>query len=351
MIEGSALLDFMMKPSLETNLETFFLLCLSIVVIAIAASDSLLVVLVLSSVFSMIMATLYLLMSAPDVAMTEAAIGACISTAFIIKIIQYAKPENRTWHTKLRFQNIYHFLIMLLVAIIFIYSFMGLEEYGNANNRVNIYLAKDYLANTKNEIGIPSVVAAILASYRGYDTLGETLVIMIAGVIIYFLLANTKKISNEIDDSEVKIERTSLWLTPYTRRILLPIIIILCFYIQVHGEISPGGGFQAGAILASAYIFFYLLNSEKENNYMKLINRLFKLSVLGFSLYLATGIITMLCGGVFLEYDVLSGLVVGQKIGIFTIEIGVGITVFSVMLMIFLIFEQTLKTEILDGRE
>jgi multicomponent Na+:H+ antiporter subunit B len=128
-------------------------------------------------------------------------------------------------------------------------------------------------------------------------------------------------------------------MTDYLRSIILPLSVMMAFYIQVHGEISPGGGFQAGAILASIYIFYYSLMNEQDENYILLIERLFKISCCGFLIYLAVGIYTAILGGYFLEYNFITGNILGQKIGIFFVEIGVGITVFSVLLMIFLILE------------
>ena len=321
----------------EICLENFFLLLLVFVSCAIAVSRSLLKIVILSSMFSMIMAALYLLMAAPDVAMTEAAIGACISTAFIIKSMQ-ATNSNEFKQKLVSLPNIISFFIIIIFGEVMIYAFIDLPEYGQTFSPVNSYLSQYYIQNTPVEIGISSSVAAILGSYRGFDTLGETLVIMVAGIVVYFLMLQEKK---ELDVSIYKqgeiIYQSKIWMTDYIRVILLPISLIFAFYIQVHGEISPGGGFQAGAIIASVYIFFYVANNDHDHDLSNIIKLLFKFSLVGFLIYISMAIFTALMGGYFLQYYAITGSILGHKIGIFIIEIGVGITIFSVMLMIFLL--------------
>ena len=124
-------------------------------------------------------------------------------------------------------------------------------------------------------------------------------------------------------------------------RMLVPYIFMYGLYIQFHGEYSPGGGFQAGVICAAAFIFYGLVYGIPET--MKVISvvaaRL--LASFGVLLYAGVGVVAMLKGGNFLEYSVLAhDPVSGQKIGIIIIELGVGITVFAVMLLIFYMFAE-----------
>lgn len=122
-----------------------------------------------------------------------------------------------------------------------------------------------------------------------------------------------------------------------TTRFLLPFVVLFSFYIQINGETSPGGGFQAGAIFASIFIALDLSNAAPE--YIGQIlkeKRLLSLSATGVGIYLACGIIPMLRGYNFLNYNALHKIdMTGQKIGIITIEMGVGITVASTLLLIY----------------
>jgi multicomponent Na+:H+ antiporter subunit B len=117
---------------------------------------------------------------------------------------------------------------------------------------------------------------------------------------------------------------------------LFPVIALFAFYVQFHGEYGPGGGFQAGVILSVAFIFYALVFGL--DNAEKVIppNLLRILASAGVLMYAGTGVVTMLWGGNFLDYDLLAANpLTGQHIGIMLIELGVGITVSAVMLMIF----------------
>lgn len=123
-------------------------------------------------------------------------------------------------------------------------------------------------------------------------------------------------------------------------KFVIPLILMFAFYVQLHGEYSPGGGFQAGVIFASAFVVHCLIYGFEKTEKVISIDALRILAALGVLLYAGVGVVTILNGGVFLDYDVLSSKdpVAGQKLGILLIELGVGITVFSAMLLIFYIF-------------
>lgn len=121
---------------------------------------------------------------------------------------------------------------------------------------------------------------------------------------------------------------------------LFPVIALFAFYVQFHGDYGPGGGFQAGVILSVAFIFYALVFGLKTIEDVLPPEVLRFLASTGILIYAGTGIATMLMGGNFLDYDLLSSLepTDGQHLGIMLIELGVGITVSSVMLMMFYAF-------------
>lgn len=127
-------------------------------------------------------------------------------------------------------------------------------------------------------------------------------------------------------------------------KLLIPYIILFAFYVQFHGDFGPGGGFQAGVILASAFILYGLVFGLKAAKQVAPPDVIEKLMALGVVVYAGTGVATMLLGGNFLDYDVLDHHVLpgllphGQHLGIFLVELGVGITVTAVMTMIFYAF-------------
>lgn len=119
-------------------------------------------------------------------------------------------------------------------------------------------------------------------------------------------------------------------------KFILSFIIFFAFYIQICGEDSPGGGFQAGAIFASALIVIRFTSSIEYNK-----KHLIQLSGIGVMIYFLTGIVSLFHGKNFLDYNALSiNHIVAQKMGIFIIELGVGITVFSSILFIYTLFDE-----------
>lgn len=122
-------------------------------------------------------------------------------------------------------------------------------------------------------------------------------------------------------------------------KFLIPVIALFAFYVQFHGDFGPGGGFQAGVILSVAFILYALVFGLDTAERVLPPQVLRVLASAGILIYAGTGVATMLKGAHFLDYDVLSAIPVeGQHIGIILIELGVGITVSAVMLLIFFVF-------------
>lgn len=120
---------------------------------------------------------------------------------------------------------------------------------------------------------------------------------------------------------------------------LFPVIALFAFYVQFHGDYGPGGGFQAGVILSVAFILYALVFGLDTAEQVLSPDVLRVLASTGVLLYAGTGVVTMLFGGNFLDYDLLAlNPIEGQHIGIMLIELGIGITVSAIMLMIFFAF-------------
>ena len=127
-------------------------------------------------------------------------------------------------------------------------------------------------------------------------------------------------------------------------KILIPYILLFGLYVQFHGDFGPGGGFQAGVIFASALILYGLVYGLRAVHQVAPPRVVEKLIAFGLLIYGGTGVVCMLLGGNFLDYDMLEHhllpgfLPAGQHLGIFLVELGVGITVTAVMTMIFYAF-------------
>lgn len=122
-------------------------------------------------------------------------------------------------------------------------------------------------------------------------------------------------------------------------KLMIPLILLFALYVQFHGDFGPGGGFQAGVIFGAGIILYGLIFGLEDARKVipeRMVRLLMSAGVL---LYAGVGIASLLAGGNFLDYDVLShDPVHGQHLGILLIELGVGTTVASVMVVIFFAF-------------
>ncbi|KAA6187683.1 Na(+)/H(+) antiporter subunit B [Thiohalocapsa marina] len=122
-------------------------------------------------------------------------------------------------------------------------------------------------------------------------------------------------------------------------KLLIPYILLFALYVQFHGDFGPGGGFQAGVIFAAGIILYALVNGFEQAVRLVSPRILPPIAAFGVLLYGGVGVVSMLRGGAFLDYNLLAhDPVHGQHYGILLIELGVGITVASIMLTIFYAF-------------
>ncbi len=122
-------------------------------------------------------------------------------------------------------------------------------------------------------------------------------------------------------------------------KLLMPFILLFALYVQFHGDYGPGGGFQAGVIFASAFILYALIFGVKDAGAV-LPRGILRFGIaMGVLLYAGVGVFNLLVGGNFLDYNVMAkDPSHGQHLGIWLVELGVGVTVASVMVTIFFTF-------------
>ncbi len=129
-------------------------------------------------------------------------------------------------------------------------------------------------------------------------------------------------------------------------KLLIPFILLFALYVQFHGDFGPGGGFQAGVILAAAVIFYGLIFGLAEARKLVPEPLVESMMAIGVLIYGGVGIAGMLLGGHYLDYFVLDpNPVLGQHRGIFWVEVGVAVTVSGVMLKIFYMFADRGKVD------
>lgn len=122
-------------------------------------------------------------------------------------------------------------------------------------------------------------------------------------------------------------------------KLLIPFIVLFGFYVQFHGEVSPGGGFQSGVVFAASIILYGLIFGLRAAQKVYPRGLAIRLSALGLLIYCGVGAATIVAGGELLNYSSLShDAIHGQHLGIFLIELGVCITVTNVMILIYYLF-------------
>lgn len=167
------------------------LLLLSFLVIcAIAAikTKDLLGSIILLTIYSLIMAIVWTRLNSVDVAFTEASVGAGITTVLLIAALSNLKREEDSHHKHSFFSSLSSLVIVVLVSAALLYGTIDMPDFGDPIAPANTHVAPRYIESSTYETGVINFVTAILAAYRGYDTLGETTVIFTAGLCVTMLL-------------------------------------------------------------------------------------------------------------------------------------------------------------------
>jgi multicomponent Na+:H+ antiporter subunit B len=288
-------------------------------------------VVMLASVFSLVSAALFVNLDAVDVAFTEAAVGAGISTILMLGTVAITArreaPSTRPRALPLT--------VVFLTGLALVYGTLDMPRFGDPAAPAQVHVAPKYIEDTAGEIGIPNIVTAVLASYRGFDTLGEVTVIFTAGIGVLLLLAATIR---DPQGAGVRAMHHHLVLRVVTKVLIGP-ILLFALYVQFHGDYGPGGGFQAGIIFAAAFIIYALvfgLETARRAVPGRIVRLLLAAGVL---LYGGVGVVSFVFGRNYLNYSVLGpDMITGQHIGILLIEFGVGMTVAAVMVSTFYAF-------------
>jgi multicomponent Na+:H+ antiporter subunit B len=162
---------------------------LAAVTIAIVRQRNLFSVVILASVYSFLMASLLIVLDAVDVAMTEASVGAGVSTVLLLATLHLIRStEMRSIRT-----NLLPLSISVGTGAVLVWGTLALPPFGTPDAVIHKHVAPRYIADSIKETGVPNVVTSVLADYRGYDTLGETTVIFTAGIGVLLLLHRARR--------------------------------------------------------------------------------------------------------------------------------------------------------------
>jgi multicomponent Na+:H+ antiporter subunit B len=285
-------------------------------------------VVMLFGVYSLLTAILFMDLDAVDVAFTEAAVGAGVTTVLLLSSLRL----TRRWEAPPRHNPLVSLLVVGVTGAALVYATLDAPLLGDPSAPVHKHVAPHYLQLAAEEVGMPNIVTAVLASYRGYDTFGETLVIFTAGLAVLLLLGFPEARKSRVASSAIGDQV----VLKVVVKLLIPLILLYALYVQFHGDFGAGGGFQAGVIFATGLILYDMVFGGAVARGVIPASWLPRLAALGVLIYGGVGLISMLAGKPFLDYSALStDPVRGQHLGVLLVELGVGITVFSIVLSIF----------------
>lgn len=257
-------------------------------------------------------------------------------------------------------------LTVCLCGALLFYGATDFPVWGDPASPASTHVSPFYMKNAMADTSVPNVVTAVLADYRGYDTLGETTVIFTAAIVCFFLLRFTRQVEpperlyrhvptgitlrisqgGKLPQESEAFERIdSLWsphdlIIKTTCRLIIPFIQLFALYVIAHGHHSPGGGFQGGVILGAAIILF-ALSHDLRSTLLKMSEKMSAFfCATGVFIYAGTGAICLLLGANFLDYSALAPVfgvdpVTARSHGILVVEIGVAITVMAAMIWIY----------------
>lgn len=175
---------------ISVAIDITLLLFLLIMAIAILKVHHLLAVAMLFGLYSLLVAGLFMVLDAPDVAFTEAAVGTGIATVLMLATLAVTKVTHEKRQKGLAKVPL---LIVIMTGGLLVYGTHNMDNLGDQASPAHTQVAKRYIEQGQQETGVPNLVTAVLASYRGFDTLGEVTVVFTAGLGVMLLLRRRNK--------------------------------------------------------------------------------------------------------------------------------------------------------------
>ena len=169
--------------------DVFLLVLLVLIAVMVVRTCKLYAVIVMSGAYSLTSAAIFVNLDAVDVAFTEAAVGAGISTILFLAVMAYVPPDEKPGLNR----NFLAGFICIGAGALLLLAVTDLPSFGDPMSQVHQHVAPRYLAESGSALHIPNVVTTVLASYRGFDTLGETIVVFTAGLGVLMLLAGATR--------------------------------------------------------------------------------------------------------------------------------------------------------------
>jgi multicomponent Na+:H+ antiporter subunit B len=235
-------------------------------------------------------------------------------------------------------------LLSLALGALLLVASIDFPAWGTPDTPANSSPLSDYyIRSIYDDTLVPNMVTAVLADYRGYDTMFETVVVFTAGAAIFLILAvgtTREKEAGIQPPARISSEPPIDPIVRISTRMLVPVIQIFALYVLAHGHHSPGGGFQGGVILAASFIMMEL-TAELKAHGQRFTNQIaIYLGIIGILIYSGWGLASLFFNGSFLDYEFVAPLIpdtpdMARSHSMLIVETGVAFTVTSMMLLIF----------------
>ena len=235
--------------------------------------------------YSLIMSIVYLLLESPDLSITEAAVGAGVTTILFfvtlkkIHVIdaeekiedenpdaqidmtgkQEKLPDVNPKHRRLvgKIFTASGILICSAIITVLIYTVSFLPRFGDPNNPVNDEVSERYIESGLEETGAVNIVTGMILDYRAFDTFGESCVLFIAVCAVMIMLRSDKQDDKEKENNNDRFyEPKNDLILQKAAKILVPVLFMFGIYVILNGHLSPGGGFSGGALIGAGLILY-----------------------------------------------------------------------------------------------
>lgn len=233
-------------------------------------------------------------------------------------------------------------IAVVITGLLLLSAVHDFPDWADSESPASDYrLSQHYITQTFPETGVPNMVTAVLADYRGYDTMFETVVVFTAGIAIIGLLRRSPSSrKQDIGKATRTYKKKPDLIVDTTCRLMIPIIQIFALYVIAHGHHSPGGGFQGGVIFGASFILITLTRDLQAAQKWVPEKRILNLAGIGVLLYASFGFASMLLGDNFLDYAILHKIMPATPTearyhSMLGVEIGVAFTVTAIMFSIY----------------
>lgn len=293
--------------------------------------------------YSFLMCLLWTEMGAVDVAFTEAAVGAGVSTVLFFAAVHRSSRQVKQRVTGRRLYKGLGLLASGVLGGVLFYASVDFPTWADPSSPASTHLSPHFITQTIAETSVPNIVTSVLADYRSFDTMFETAVVLTAGlaVLLILRLGGCRTVGPVREKAAFLQASYEDSLIRFIARKLAPFMQLFALYVVAHGHHSPGGGFQGGVILGASFILLAISYDLKM--VMSRINEkaALLLANTGILIYAGIGLLCMLLGANFLDYSILHRVlpatdeITARSHAMLGIEIGVALTVMVIIMVIY----------------